>query len=314
MSLQLHQHLEKLSYFATIAETGSFSAAANRLRITQPALSRSVKALEDLLGVAVLKRDRNGATLTESGKTLLTATRAMLDLIKKAEQDIRGHALPMSKPLRMGTKEPFAIHVWPSYLLWLRDQPHTPVHSLAESMWLSIDKLNAVQWQKFLDNKVDLVLLVEPPKHKKVAATPLFYSEMRLYQRGRVARQKYGGTTPASELPLLVYGEAIIGPDSFLNAFVDKQRTKRRIVDVQSFDAAREMTMRGLGICILPHWVAADGVRQDLLEELPLDFLGAKTINVPKSMIYLCASLETAAMPVFPAFAKNLQKFCRATF
>lgn len=61
----------KLRYFVTVAELGSFSEAARRLYIAQPALSRHVKELEESLGVALLVRDSRGVTLTSDGKELL---------------------------------------------------------------------------------------------------------------------------------------------------------------------------------------------------------------------------------------------------
>ncbi len=68
----------KLRYFVTVAELGSFSAAARRLRIAQPALSRQVKALETLLGVALLIRGARGARMTKDGEELFRHAREAL--------------------------------------------------------------------------------------------------------------------------------------------------------------------------------------------------------------------------------------------
>src|SRR5690606_7113787 len=56
-----------------IAETGSFSGAARRLRVTQPTVSRRVAALEELLGRPLFLRDVEGARLTPEGERLLPA-------------------------------------------------------------------------------------------------------------------------------------------------------------------------------------------------------------------------------------------------
>ena len=66
----------RLRYFVTVAQLGSFSAAARRLHIAQPALSRQVKALEAMLGVALLVRDARGVSLTHEGEELLAARSA----------------------------------------------------------------------------------------------------------------------------------------------------------------------------------------------------------------------------------------------
>ena len=59
-------NLRQLSYFVRIAESGSFSAAADALHVAQSALSRHVKDLEDELGGALLDRGSRGLTLSDS--------------------------------------------------------------------------------------------------------------------------------------------------------------------------------------------------------------------------------------------------------
>ncbi len=63
--------IRQLRYFVTIAELGGFSEAARYLHIAQPALSRHVRALEEELGVTLLKRTAKGVCLNEDGQVLL---------------------------------------------------------------------------------------------------------------------------------------------------------------------------------------------------------------------------------------------------
>src|SRR5258708_537502 len=60
--------LRHLRYFAAVAALGSFSRAANQLHLTQPALSRQVKGLEDEIGVALIVRGQNTISLTSAGE------------------------------------------------------------------------------------------------------------------------------------------------------------------------------------------------------------------------------------------------------
>lgn len=73
---------KKLRYFVTVAQLGSFSEAARRLHIAQPALSRHVKDIEESLGVALLVRDPRGVKLTEDGEQLLVYA---LDVLERLE-------------------------------------------------------------------------------------------------------------------------------------------------------------------------------------------------------------------------------------
>jgi len=60
--------LRHLRYFLAVGESLSFTKAAARLRVAQPALSRQMRDLEDEIGVDLLRRGPRGVTLTPEGK------------------------------------------------------------------------------------------------------------------------------------------------------------------------------------------------------------------------------------------------------
>ncbi len=66
-----------LELFLAVAESGSFSSAARRLRVTQPTVSRRVQALEAALGLPLFRRDADGAHLTAAGERLLPSAQQM---------------------------------------------------------------------------------------------------------------------------------------------------------------------------------------------------------------------------------------------
>lgn len=74
--------LRQLRYFVAVAEAGNISRAAKRIFLTQPALSRQIKALEDELGQCLLERQAHSVRLTRAGQTLLTEAR---ELLRQAE-------------------------------------------------------------------------------------------------------------------------------------------------------------------------------------------------------------------------------------
>ncbi|MGW1215277.1 LysR family transcriptional regulator [Streptomyces sp. NPDC002499] len=71
-------HVRDLRYFVTVAEELHFTRAAELLYVSQPALSKQIRALERQLGVELLRRDRHGVTLTAAGAALLPYARRVL--------------------------------------------------------------------------------------------------------------------------------------------------------------------------------------------------------------------------------------------
>ncbi len=81
-------NLYKLEIFAIVVHTGSFSAAADRLLMSQPAVSQHIQDLEASLGAKLFQRGRRGVTLTDAGDTLHRYTQEILRLVAEAEDAV----------------------------------------------------------------------------------------------------------------------------------------------------------------------------------------------------------------------------------
>ncbi len=91
MGLSVHSRrmdLRQLEYFVRVAELGSFTRAAQLLRIAQPALSRQVRLLEVELRQTLLLRNGRGALPTEAGKLLMAHGRGILHQVERAKEDL----------------------------------------------------------------------------------------------------------------------------------------------------------------------------------------------------------------------------------
>jgi LysR family transcriptional regulator, benzoate and cis,cis-muconate-responsive activator of ben and cat genes len=94
--------LRHLRYFQAVAEELSFSKAARKLRIAQPALSRTVQELELELGCRLMDRDRRSVRLTPAGSTLLEETGLLLDRLEESLRRVRRAASGEDGELRLG--------------------------------------------------------------------------------------------------------------------------------------------------------------------------------------------------------------------
>jgi DNA-binding transcriptional LysR family regulator len=73
--------LRHLRYFVAVADTGSFTHAAERMFIAQPTMSQQIRRLEEFVGTRLLQRRREGLQLTKAGAVLLDASRTVLSLV-----------------------------------------------------------------------------------------------------------------------------------------------------------------------------------------------------------------------------------------
>jgi len=121
--------LRQLRQFVAIAEELSFSKAAVRLRIAQPALSRTIKEMEDELGTILLDRNRKRVRLTEPGATLLREARALIDQHLSALESVRRAAQGEEGELRIGYIGPPTRHFLGRILAeYRRRHPKVAIH------------------------------------------------------------------------------------------------------------------------------------------------------------------------------------------
>ena len=106
--------LSAMETFVCVVETGSFSAAARRLEVGQPAVSKTIAQLETHLGVRLLLRSTRGLTSTEAGAAFFERAKRAIDEAHEAELAARGAASGLTGTLRVCAAVTFArLHILP---------------------------------------------------------------------------------------------------------------------------------------------------------------------------------------------------------
>lgn len=95
--------VRRLSYFTCILEEGSITAAAQRLRLSQPALTKAIKMLETELGVVLLDRSITGISPTSFGESLYGHAKAVLAELQRAQEEIATLRGLAGERFRIGT-------------------------------------------------------------------------------------------------------------------------------------------------------------------------------------------------------------------
>lgn len=105
--------LSRLRIFVAIAETGSATAAAERVHLSQPAVSRNLRLLEENLGVDLFDREGRGLVLNASGRALLPRAKRILADLDEAKQSTKNAAERDFFDLRLGTVDSIATYLFP---------------------------------------------------------------------------------------------------------------------------------------------------------------------------------------------------------
>ena len=99
----------QLRAFHAVAATGGFTRAAEFLNVTQPAVTRQLKALEEDYGLALFHRHGHRLVLTESGHDLFTVSQGIFGLFDKANDIVSGESELQGGSLRVGADSPYYI-------------------------------------------------------------------------------------------------------------------------------------------------------------------------------------------------------------
>jgi len=107
---------QSLKAFLWVAETGSFSEAAESLHLTQPAVSKRIASLEDQLNVRLFDRINRRVSLTEPGRALLPRAQLILKEVNDARRALRDMTGEVSGPLKIATSHHVGLHRMPPVL------------------------------------------------------------------------------------------------------------------------------------------------------------------------------------------------------
>jgi LysR family transcriptional regulator, salicylic acid-responsive activator of bsdBCD len=116
---------QDLQYFLTIVEEGSITAAAKRLHIAQPPLSRQMKQLETQLGVQLFERGRRKIKITEAGNLLRNRAEQILELTNSTIRELKEFETGLRGSLSIGAVTSSWVTLLPDLIRIFRDRyPH----------------------------------------------------------------------------------------------------------------------------------------------------------------------------------------------
>ncbi|MDV9033223.1 LysR family transcriptional regulator [Pseudomonas sp. RAC1] len=160
--------LANLSAFIAIAETGSFSSAAERLYLTQPAVSKRIAGLEQLLGVRLFDRLGREVSLTEAGRALLPRAYQIVNVLDDTRRALTNLTGEVTGRLTLATSHHIGLHRLPPVLrAFTREYP---------GVALDIQFLDSeAAYDEVLHGRAEIaVITLAPEPHHLIRATPVW--------------------------------------------------------------------------------------------------------------------------------------------
>lgn len=163
-----------LEAFIAVVETGSFSAAAERVHLTQPAISKRIALLEEQLDCRVFDRIARKVSLTEAGIALLPKAREILLAIEQTRQSIRDLSGSVAGRLRLAISHHIGLHHLPSVL-----KDFTTKHP---DVLVDIDFMESENaYEAVRQGRFEVaVITLAPDAHPSLLACPLWQDHLQL--------------------------------------------------------------------------------------------------------------------------------------
>jgi LysR family transcriptional regulator, nitrogen assimilation regulatory protein len=238
--------LHQLDSFVRVVEAGSFSRAAVVMNLAQPTVSRQVALLEKSVGQRLLVRTGRGAAPTEAGELLLAHARTMLEIARRARDELRElHASPAGRVI-VGLPPRLALAFGAGLVQRFREHFPRAVITVTEGLSLHLH-----EW--LIAGRLDLALLFDPP------ASPLL--DCRILLREPLWLVVPPGDAPLpTRVPLAAladYPMVLPSAPNAIRGLVDAVLRPRRIslqvvAEVGAVQTVLTLVGQGVGCTLLP--------------------------------------------------------------
>jgi DNA-binding transcriptional LysR family regulator len=268
--------LSELNVFLTVARERSFSRAAQKLYRSQPAVSITIRKLEDWVGEPLFTRGARSGQLTDAGRLLLSYAERMLNLrdeIKRAVDDLRSGG---RGELSLGVNESSIHALLPVLARYRRTYPE--VH-LAVRRTFSRDIPS-----ELLNYRLDLGVASFVPQEPQLASVKIFRDELalvvspkhRLAKRGSIDLSELGQETFVAHIVESPFRQRVI--QLFAKHHVPLQMN----IELPTIESIKRFVQMDMGVAIVPRMCVRWEVEEGLLVEVKV-----RQLRMPRDLYLL---------------------------
>lgn len=252
-----------LRYFREVAHDGNLTRTAERLNVSQSALSTQIRTLEDRLGHALFERRDRSLILTEVGRIALDHADRIFSTGAELLATLRQSG-ESATPLRVGALSTLSRNFQLRFLEPLLWAGHTDIILRSGSGQELFDQLTSLS--------LDVVLTTEPPPGAQGAdLTAMRIAEHAVALHGHPARMAHDTLTALlAREPLILPSETSIRT-GFRTLAEQLDITPRIVAEVDDMAMVRLLARADLGVALAPAVVLADEIAQGMLQTAPFD-------------------------------------------
>lgn len=289
--------LTLMEIFVCTVETGSFSSAARRLDVGQPAVSKAVAQLEERLQTRLLLRSTRGLTTTEAGLAYYEAAKRAIAMVDEADVMARGVSADLVGKLRVCAAVTFArLHVIPHIKRFLDRHPGLEVEVMLDDRQIDL-----------LENGIDVALRMGTLGDSSMTARRIATGRRMVVAAPAYLAQRGVPRIPAD----LAQHEAVVyltdaggGTTwSFERDSTALSVTVHGHLRVSAAEGVRAAVCAGAGVAIVSEWMFAPELASGAVEQL-LSEWSLPTIDL--WAVYPSGRLSSAKARAFTAFVQEI--------
>jgi DNA-binding transcriptional LysR family regulator len=243
--------LRQLEIIRAIADTGSFTAAGEKLRVSQSAISRQILLLEEELGEAVFHRIGRRIRITPAGESLLQLSHRVFQDVQDTVSAISDTQESLRGTMRLVGGMTVCLYVFPSLLAEMRrTHPSLDLKITVGSADRSIAMLRS--------GSGDLGLVTLPVEAADLVSVPVLQEELLLttYPAHPLAKKRQIVPADLDKQPFVLFETGSV-TRRLVDEFLTRERIEPDIVmETENVEIIKAMVRHGLGISIIP-WQAA---------------------------------------------------------
>ena len=293
--------LRQLEIVKVIADTGSFTAAARLLHVSQSAVSRQVLLLEEELKEPLFVRLGRRVRLTSAGESLLQLSQRVLSDVRDTTAAIvEGHGR-LSGTINLAGGMTVCLHVFPSLLKeYRRRHPDVDIKLTTGGTPDLVERIRS--------GTVDVALMTLPVEGADLMQVPVMREELLLvtHPAHRVAKRRRVGARELDGQPLVLF-ERGSSTRRVIDAMIAREQiTPNIVMETENVEILKALVAIGMGMTIIPYQAVAREVRAGQLWCTRLD--GVSMVRETGWVYMRAPRVPRLVQEMFEALARTLPK------